>query len=261
MIEQHLFTHPLESITREEVFKILNFKEQIEEQYIHFEEKKRRPDLLGKTVRVNERQFPHVFQIASKIGEQIGMEAPPVFVYEDFFYTVNSKGMANPWIELSASLVTDFTDKELEFLISREMGLIHFNHTHLNTLMNQALEMLAKGIIPFTSGIVEDVAKVVFYRWSRLSHYSADCFGFLICQDLKAATQAILKCVLNSAFLAENTNLAEFIKQAEAINELHDAVYEATKSDEQFPYAPLRIKYLIAFASSERAIKASKILV
>ncbi|MEH7009211.1 M48 family metallopeptidase [Neobacillus niacini] len=261
MIEQDLFLHPFESAAREEMLKTLNFKNQIEEQYIHFEEKKRRPDLLGKTVKVSELQVPRVYRIAHRICQQFNMDLPSIFVYEDFYYAIDSKGMENPWIELSASLITDFTDKELEFLLAREIGKIHFHYTYFNTLLCEALEMLAKGAVPFSNGIVEDVAKVIFYRWSRLINYSVDCFGYLVCQDLHAASQAILKCVLNSVFLAENTNMREFINQAKGINELHDPVYEAAKSDEQFPYAPFRIKNILAYASSERAMMARKLLI
>ncbi|WP_042347600.1 M48 family metallopeptidase [Bacillus massiliigorillae] len=258
MIETHLFSHPLEETAFDEVTKTVNFKSVLEDQYIHFEEKKRKPDLLGKTVKVSERQFPEVFYIVKKIEQRTRLKMPDIFVYEDFFYAIESKGIDNPWIEVSASMITDFTEKELEFMLAREICRVYYKHTHYTTLMNESLEMYAKGLIPFSNGIVGDVAKVIFYRWNRLANYSADCFGYLICMDLHASTKSILKCVLNSKFLANNINLAEYLKQAEAINELHDSVYESTKIDEQYPYGPFRIKNLIAFASSERMIRANK---
>ena len=258
MIERQLFSHPLEETALGDVMKTVNFQSLLEDQYIHFEEKKRRPDLLGKTVRVSEKQFPKVYGLCRNIEQKTGLKVPDLFVYEDFFYSMESKGIDTPWIEVSASMVTDFTEKELEFMLAREVGRIHYQHTHYHTLMNESLEMYSKGLMPFTDGIVEDVARVQFYRWNRLAHYSADCFGYLISRDLQAAAQAILKCVLNSRYLAENINLAEYLKQAEAINELQDSVYESAKSDELFPYGPFRIKYMMAYASSERAIEAGK---
>jgi hypothetical protein len=260
-INQQLFSHPLEASALEELVKTLNFKDQIEEHYIHYEEKKRRPDLLGKTIQISEKQFPRIYQIAKKIGQQTQITVPEIFVYEDFYYAIDSKGMERPWIEISASMVNDFTDKEIEFMLAREFYKIDQKHTYYHTILQESLEMYAKGLIPFSEGMAEDIAKVVFYRWSRLAHYSADSFGFALCGNLKAGIQSVLKCVLNSVFLANHTNLSEYIKQAEKINELHDQVYEATKSDEPFPYGPFRIKYLMAYASSERAMKAKAELI
>ncbi|MFJ8258560.1 M48 family metallopeptidase [Peribacillus asahii] len=255
MIDRQLFSHPLEETAFNDVTKTVNFKDLLEDQYIHFEEKKRWPDLLGKTVKVSEKQFPEVFALSRKIEQKTKITMPDLFVYEDIYYAIDSKGIDTPWIEVSASMLTDFTYKELEFMLAREICRIHYKHTHYHTLMNESIEMYSKGI-PFTNGVVEEVARVNFYRWNRLANYSADCFGYLIGMDLQAATQSILKCVLNSEYLAKHINLAEYLKQAEAINELHDPVYEATKSDEQFPYGPFRIKNLIAYASSERAMQA-----
>lgn len=257
MIENHLFCHPLEETALNEVTKTLNFKTVLKDQYIHFEEKKRRPDLLGKTVKVGERQFPEVFHIVKKIEQRTRLKMPDIFVYEDFYYSSESKGIENPWIELSASMIADFTVKELEFILAREICRIHYKHTYYNTLMNETLEMYAKGLVPLSDGIVGDVAKIIFYRWNRLANYSADCFGYLICMDLYASINSILKCVLNSKSLVESVNISEYLKQAEVINEMHDFVYESAKSDEQFPYGPFRIKNLIAYASSDRAMQAN----
>jgi Zn-dependent protease with chaperone function len=258
MMNQQLFSHSLEKTAFEEMLKAVNFQEILKDQYVYFEEKKRKPDLLGKTVKVGEKQFPKVHSILKKLEQATHIKTPDVYVYEDFYYAIESKGIDKAWIEVSASMIADFTEEELEFMLARELGRIHFKHTHYSTLMNESLELYAKGLIPFSDGVVEEVARVMFYRWNRLANYSADCFGLLVGNDLEAAIQSILKCVLNSAFLAKNINLSEYLKQSEAINELHDHVYEATKNDEQFPYGPFRIKYLIAFSASDRAIQARK---
>ncbi|MCC5804672.1 M48 family metallopeptidase [Rossellomorea vietnamensis] len=260
MIAQQWFSHALEAEALEEVENTLKFRDQMEDYYVQFEEKKRRPDLLGKTVKITKNQFPDIYSIASKISEQISAPIPEMFVYEDFYYAMDSKGIGHPWIEISASLLNDFTRKEVEFMLAREMCKLQFKHTHYKTLIDESLVMLTKGYIPFSDGVIEDIAKVSFYRWNRLANYSADCFGYLVCNDIEAAVKAVIKCVLNSEFLADKINVFEYVKQAEEINALNDQVYEFTKNDEQFPYGPFRVKYLMAYASSERAITARKLI-
>lgn len=240
------------------MLKAINFKEQLRENYIFFEEKKRRPDLLGKTVKVTANQFPEIYQIAKNIEGKTQLNIPDLFVYEDFYYGMESKGIEKPWIEISASLLRDFSENEIEFMLAREMYQIQYKHTYYRILLEQSLQLLGKGYLPFSEGIAEDAAKVIYYLWSRISNYSADCFGYIVCMDIEASIKAILKCVLNSVILAENMNLLEYIKQGEAINGLHDEVYEATKSDEQFPYGPFRIKNLLAYSTSEKALLAKE---
>ena len=89
------------------------FQEDIEKVYEEIDYRFRVPDLLGKTVRVSERQFPEVYQILHKVLLDAGTGDVPVYVYEDYYYGAESYGIEHPWIELSAKTIQDFTDSEL----------------------------------------------------------------------------------------------------------------------------------------------------
>ena len=102
--------------------------------------------------------------------------------------------------------------------------------------------------------IIENISKVKLYKWSRIANYTEDNFGYLIVKDIDICISAILKTILNSCFLSENINVAEYIKQAEKINSLDDNIHNYTKLDEKVPYGPFRIKNLISFASSRRGM-------
>ena len=56
--------------------------------------------------------------------------------------------------------------------------------------------------------------------------------------------------------LAGQVDVKEFIGQASEINKLDDMVFNYTKADESVPYAPHRIQSLMAYAVSERGMKA-----
>jgi hypothetical protein len=256
MIDKGLYIHSLEEAALKDFLESTFFSEEVMHNYINFDEKLRKPDLLGKTVRVSSKQFPKIHEIVSRVSREAGIAAPEVYIYEDFYYGVESKGAEKPWIEISAKTIMDFTEAELTFLIAREICGISLKHTYHETLIDEALQAAERGSFVLGADTMIKSLKAVMYRWSRVSSYSADCFGYIACRDLKACTSAILKLILNNSFLAENTDISEYIKQAECINALNDNVYNYTKMDERIPYGPFRIKNLIAYASSGRGIKA-----
>ena len=58
------------------------FQEDAEKVYEEIDYKIRRPDLLGKTVRVTEKQFPRVNTMLREMTEREGIPAPAVYVYD-----------------------------------------------------------------------------------------------------------------------------------------------------------------------------------
>lgn len=258
MIDKDLYINESEDTALNDMKNCSYFDEEIMYNYKNYIEKMIKPDLLGKTVQVTKVQFKEINDIVEKVAGILNMNIPSVYVYEDFYYGVEAKGAEHPWIEVSAKTITDFTEQEILFLLSREMCSINLKHTYYSTLMEETLSTLEQNnIFPVTDTLAKTL-KVSMYRWKRITNYTEDCFGYIVCKDLKPCINAILKLVLNNCYLAENINIIEYIKQAEAINELDDIVYNFTKMDEKIPYGPFRIKSLISYASSERGIEALK---
>jgi hypothetical protein len=257
MISRELYEHYLEKELLEKIDDT-SFKEELMYNYKNYDEKIRKPDLYGKTVQVTKSQFGPIHDMMVSVAEILEIPVPKAYVYEDFYYGLESKGADEPWLEISAKTLSDFTGNEFLFLLAKEMCNIKLKHTYYYTLTNEFLNAIAEGNFIMGMDSVAKAAKVSMYKWSRISNYTSDSLGYLICKDLKSSINAILKLVLNSVHLAEQVNLLEYIKQAESINELDDNIYNFTKLDEQVPYAPLRVKNLIAYASSDRGMKALK---
>ncbi|MDF2544647.1 MAG: hypothetical protein K0S47_4365 [Herbinix sp.] len=258
MIDKKLFIHPLEESLLEELKNNTYFSEEIIDNYKNYDEKMRRPDLFGKTVRVTMKQFPTVYKNACEVADILEMELPEIFVYEDFYYGVESKGVSKPWIEISAKTIFDFNENELRFLIAREMFNIHMGHTYYDVLIDETLGVIQNGLRVMPTDVIVQSLKYSMYKWRRISNYSADCFGYVICNDVRASIYCILKMILNNHELANNICLLDYIKQAETINEMNSPVESSTKLDEQMPYGPFRVKNIIAYASSNRGQQALK---
>ena len=228
------------------------FQEDIEKVYEEIDYKVKQPDFLGKTVKVTAKQFPQVYHMIQELCTYEQMECPAVYVYEDYYYGAESYGINSYWIELSAKTIQDFSEDELKFVLAREIYKISDGVTRQKTMMEERFKMIRQ----LAPNELEQVSKMSFYHWYRLANYSADNYGYLMCGSIRSSVDAILMMVLNSRMLAGQVDVKEFIGQASEINKLDDMVFNYTKADESVPYAPHRIQSLIAYAVSERGMKA-----
>lgn len=260
MLDNSLFIHPLEEPLFNEMIDSISFNDEVMYFYENYTEKARKPDLYGKTVKITPIQFGEIFSIAQNIASLLSMQMPNLFVYEDFYYGVESKGAKNPWIEISAKTMTSFTISELTFLLAKEMCEIKLKHTYYYTLVNEMMGVMQNHSSFIGGDTLNDIWKITMYKWCRMACYSSDSFGYIACGSLNASISAIKKLVLNNVELANEINLYEYIKQADEINKLDDEVYNFTKADEMLPYGPFRVKNLISYASTNKGIAAMKLV-
>ena len=235
--------------------------EEAREHYIGISEKIEKPDLYGKTLLVGPNQFEKIYRMSIEIANILNMKVPNIYIYEDFYEGVESKGIEEPWVEMSAKTIMDFSEEEIKFLLARVLCEIKLKHTEKKMIFSEYFKVIVGLPIINTfnkENLLEDISKVKFFRWMRTTTYTEDNFGYLIVGDLNICISAILKTILNSKFLTENINIYEYIKQAEKINSLEGDIYDYTKLDEKIAYGPFRIKNLISFASSKRGMSNIK---
>ena len=236
----------------QEYAKGVLFQKDIEIVYDEIDYKLRQADLLGKTVEATEKQFPELFIIIQRISGILGINPPPVFVYDSYYYGAASTGISKCWIEISARTLQDLPKEDIEFILGRELYMIADGIVKEKTMMEERFNAIAT-IAPKE---IEQVSRLKFYHWYRTANFGADNFGYLMCGSLKYAAHSILTIVLNSRMLAERVNMEEYLSQASKINLLDDTIYNYTKADEAVPYGPHRIKNLMEYSMSERGMMA-----
>ena len=256
MLDKKYYIHVGTDTAFEKYNKELVIGEDIENIYKAIEYRMKKPDLLGKTLLVTEKQFSRIYGIVNKLCFSLEVEIPEIYVFEDFFYGLESYGMGDYWIEISAKTIRDFTDKELEFLFARELYKIKYGIVYQTMLKNQVFQLQSS--VPAIGGIIEKTSKMTFHHWFRLENYTADNFAYLMCRDLPSCVNAIIGMVLNSKSMLSEIDVGAFIRQASAINKLDDTVSNYTKADEVLPYAPYRVESIMAYAVSKRGISARK---
>lgn len=263
------FAHPKEQEATELLDNNLigkEFCEQLIEMYKLFEEETLLPDLIGKTLEVNDEQFPELYTIFKNIADKLSMVVPKIYIFEGRYCDVNAEGLDTPWIQITTKMLEDFDEEELKFAIARQLVHIKLGHMRYEILCEQfsksigIASQLGGSMVNFIPGgsVASQEAfevyaarfKLISSQWSRIAEYTADRCALMICDwNIKAAITAISKQVMNSSKLVEKMKIGSFVKQADAILELETAVAKYSIFDEQFPYGPFRIKELISFAS------------
>ena len=257
-MDKSLYFHPLYETKEKELKDILQCEDTLQVCYQEFDEKLKVPDLLGKTVLVTSKQFNDVYKCACDLSRMANIEIPKVYIYEDFYYGMEAKGSVNPWIEVSAKTIADFSMKDIRFLLAREICRIKHKAVYLSIITEQTQKILGGTNLFPGMETLEKGLKVKYSQWSRVSNYTADCYGYLMTKDLQSCIKCILALILNNLKLVENVNIQEYLAQAEKIYLLDDVVSRYTKNDEKVPYGPFRLKNLLAYATKRNVIEFCK---
>lgn len=255
MIKREIYIHRDYEHQKGLLLDIIPVQEELLTYHKEYAGKLKKADRYGKTVQLSPKQFPKVYKCVADLAAIAEIPVPEVFVYEDFYYGAEAKSHI---IEVSAKTIVDFSIEQLRFLFAREICKIKNDMTTVDKLVNVAGEVLEKA--PSFPGR-ETLKTSLFLKhsqWSRTANYSADAYGYLMMPDLKVCISVILALVLNNLTLVKNVNISEYLAQAKKIYMLNDAVSRYTENDEQVPYGPLRIKYLISYASSINVLKFLK---
>lgn len=264
-IDLNRYQHPLEKAAINRLEKRLLSKEycaQLLDLYRTFELENLLPDLMGKSLSINNEQMPEIYSVFKRQAEILDMDVPKAYVFEGRYCDVNAEGLDDPWIQISTKTLEDFDVQELEYAIARQMIHIKLGHMRYEVLCEQFSKSIGLGssLITFVPGatVASQEAfelyaahfKLVASQWSRISEYTADRCALVLCNwNIKAAVGTIKKQILNSRLLANNMTLSRYLRQTDTILAMDTPVAQYSIMDELYPYGPFRIKELISFAS------------
>lgn len=256
------YIHKSEDRAKKSLNEWINGEDALANYYRKIEQGKRWPDLLGKTIEVGETQFPQILNIVHKICKVMRISPPRVFIYEDLYYRAETEGIDFSWIELSASLVNEFTENELTFVLASQLARIHAEQIRLEAIARSAVQISeyiehVPGVnllnLVYGPEIYRAYLNANFKRWLRISTYSTDACGYLFCGSIQTSIAAMMKLIINEPNLVKELDIIKYINQAKEIESLKETAMVGSKLDEEMPYGPYRILELLRYASSERA--------
>ena len=247
--------------------KVFVSKDAIVAYYKNVVEKMRIPD-LSSMLKCSQNQMQKIFRKTQTIADLFGVKQPDVYIFQLDMYGAAAEGLSSPWIELYSRSYEDMTDEELSFMIGREIGHIQCNHLLYKILIDFILD--AAGYLNNIPGIgtllnligpdrIKQSLRMVLYPWNRASEYTADCAGYLATGgNLLTSCNAILKSVVRSKVLADQSCVKDFYAQVKEIDSMTGYLANYSKRDDVVPYGQYRIRELIRYASSERGLMALK---
>ncbi len=196
---------------------------------------------LGTMARISPRQFPELYDLASKAAERLSHPQVPVYIKRQSEMNIYTTGLwQQPIIVLTSSLVDQMEPDNLQFFIGREFGHIAAGHIWLRTL----LKPLGANV-PVVGRLLNSV---IFGDWINRTEFTADRAGFIACRSLTTAVSTMLKFGVGVR-LFEKLDIKEFLDQ---VNEVSDVRGHLTEILAEQPYLTQRIRSLVRFSLSER---------
>lgn len=162
--------------------------------------------------------------------------------------------MRGPWgplaLGLTSSLVEGFTAAELRFVLGHELAHAKLDHLSLPMPLTATIEDLA-------GPLVARATAIELYLWCRSAEISADRAGLVCARDLTAAASAFLKLSSGLTRASVTDDLSSYTAQIDTLASTPVARQKPRDDDDTLecfnthPYAPLRMRALVAYAKSD----------
>lgn len=177
---------------------------------------------LAASVRISEKQLPHLHQLLLDACRILDLEPPEMYIQQNPVpnaYTFAMRGK-KPFIVLHTSLIEMLTPAEIQAVIAHELGHLKCEHGVYLTLANMLV--LAAGLIPSWGTVLAQSLQGQMLEWVRCAEFSCDRAALLAVQDPKIVMSVLMKLAGGSPTLAPQLNLEAFIDQARDYDAISD---------------------------------------
>lgn len=135
---------------------------------------------IGNAVRVHGGQFTELYDVFISHAKKLGISRASLYIRQDPNLNAFTIGITRCTVVLTSSLVEQFSNDELSFVIGHELGHFAAGHTTLSTLIN-----------PLGTGNI--FANFIFGFWQRKTELTADRCGLILTNDIDNAISSVIK--------------------------------------------------------------------
>jgi len=175
-----------------------------------------RVQLMGSYLRATADSFPQLYRAVQEGCDILDVPKRPAVYIQPGGLNAFTAGVQQPILVLNAGLIDSMTEEELRFVVGHELGHIKSGHV-LYYQIAMLLPVLAEvvGVATFGVGsLLSFPLEVALIRWQRMSELTADRAGLLACQDVNAATTAMIKLAGLPLRFFDKVNTEDFLAQA-----------------------------------------------
>jgi Zn-dependent protease with chaperone function len=242
-ISSRAYEHPADRSALVALRKLSGFDVLLRKLFGLFNERAFRLSHLAGSVKVSERQFPHIYSLVRDGAYILDLpEVPDVFVTQDPTVQAMALGKDHPFIVITTGLVNLHDQEELRFVIGHELGHVLSGHAVYRTMLLWLIQLAAR-IAWMPIGVI-GLRAIIWglEEWFRKSELSCDRAGLLAGQDLDAARRALMK-LAGGPYLSE-LNPDAFREQAreyDAVPDMRDSVLKLLQlQGNTHPFAVVR---------------------
>jgi Zn-dependent protease with chaperone function len=250
-ISSRAYEHPADRSALVALRKLSGFDTLLKRLFGLFNERAFRLTYLGSSVRVSERQFPHIHEMVRDGAYILDLpEVPECYVMQTPLVNAMALGRDKPFIVINTGMVELLDAEELRAVIGHELGHILSGHAVYRTMLVILLRLAARAaFLPIALALTAIIWGLE--EWFRKSELSCDRAGLLAGQDLDASRRVLMK-LAGGAQLSE-LNPDAFREQAheyDAVPDLRDSVLKILQlQGTTHPFAVVRFAELDYWAT------------
>jgi Zn-dependent protease with chaperone function len=259
-LSSRTYEHPADRSALVALRKLTGFDTLLKLMNSLFNERAMRLNFLASSVRVSERQFPHIYEMLRDGCYILDIDnVPELFITQMPIVNAIALGMDKPFIVINSGLVDLMDPEELRTVVGHELGHVLSGHAVYRTMLFNLIA-LAQRIqwLP-----IADIAlRPVIWgleEWFRKSELSCDRAGLLASQDVDASRRALMKMAGGSRLSEMNADaFHEQAREYDAVPDLRDSVLKILQlQGNTHPFAVVRyaeLDHWIASGAYERVL-------
>ena len=250
-ISSRAYEHPADRSALVALRKLSGFDTLLKRLFGLFNERAFRLTYLAGSVRVSERQFPHIHEMVRDGAYILDLpDVPECYVMQTPIVNAMALGRDKPFIVINTGLVELLDAEELRAVIGHELGHILSGHAVYRTMLLILLRLAARAaFLPIALALTAIIWGLE--EWFRKSELSCDRAGLLAGQDLDASRRVLMK-LAGGAQLSE-LNPDAFREQAheyDAVPDLRDSILKILQlQGTTHPFAVVRFAELDYWAT------------
>jgi Zn-dependent protease with chaperone function len=225
------FLHPEDKSALDALKKVPFFDQICSSLIKYFNEPIRHVHDMSTKIKVSEQQMPKIYGMVKEICEDMAIDIPDIYVELEREPNACTYGDQKVTISITSGLLECLNDEEIYAVLAHECGHIACHHVLYHTMGNLLLKggaiglenILGKNLL---TGAILLPIKYAFYRWIRMSEFSADRCAALCCRESKPFVSSLMRLAGGTQNIMQEVDIKLFEQQAQAyIQGINDSNY------------------------------------
>ena len=214
----------------------------------------------GSNIEVSKDNYSYLYDLLLEACSILDIkEIPPLYLENSPQINAYATGVSRPVIVITYAAIERLDEQELLYVIAHELGHIKSGHVlYYYLASNLAPFLQIAGQLSLGIGaLAGNGVKIALYYWRRMSEFTADRAGLLVCQDTSVCIRSLIKI---SGLPLTNLDIKDFeksfIKQAKDFEDfdygtLNKLIRFQITVDNSHPWSVLRASELLKWQDSE----------